>query len=299
MPAAAAAAFGAWLLGCAVHLASAPRGRLQGRRGARDDRSVRSGTASGELRGKRGAVIPLREAGAPASSAFSQAKEILISGGHACRPHSQPWQAALFDGSFLFCGGILVHPQWVLSAAHCFQESYTIGLGLHNLSAQEPGSQMIEAKLSVLHPDYDNPQLANDLMLIKLNKAAVESDTVHTIPVASQCPVPGTKCLVSGWGRLSDGNLPQVLQCATIPVVSELFCRNSFPGLYHPSMFCAGGRDIRDSCRGDSGGPLVCNGTLQGLVSWGPTPCGQLNLPGVYTNLCLFTEWIQRIIQNN
>nr|SFW93281.1 TPA: kallikrein B1 [Oryctolagus cuniculus] len=234
-----------------------------------------------------------------ASSAFSQAKEILISGGQECRPHSQPWQAALFDGSFLFCGGILVHPQWVLSAAHCFQESYTIGLGLHNLSAQEPGSQMIEANLSVLHPDYDDPQLANDLMLIKLNKAAVESDTVRTIRVASQCPVPGTNCLVSGWGQLSDGNLPQVLQCATITVVSELFCHNSFPGLYHPSMFCAGGQDIRDSCRGDSGGPLVCNGTLQGLVSWGPNPCGQLNLPGVYTNLCLFTKWIQQTIQNN
>ncbi|XP_012785765.2 kallikrein-4-like [Ochotona princeps] len=225
--------------------------------------------------------------------------QVLIIGGRDCRPHSQPWQAALFDGKAFLCGGVLVHPQWVLSAAHCYLDSYTIGLGLHRLSFHEPGSQIINATFSVQHPDYNNPTHANDLMLIKLNEPAMESDAIRTIGIASQCPVPGAACSVSGWGLLWQGHFPQVLQCVTIPLMSENSCRASFPKLYHPSMVCGGGRGIRDSCQGDSGGPLVCNGTVQGLVSWGPTPCGQPHTPGVYTNLCLFTEWIQKTIQEN
>uniref|UniRef100_A0A8B9XPY4 Kallikrein-4 n=2 Tax=Bos mutus grunniens TaxID=30521 RepID=A0A8B9XPY4_BOSMU len=201
-----------------------------------------------------------------------------IINGEDCRPHSQPWQAALFLENEFFCGGVLVHPQWVLSAAHCFQKSYTIGLGLHSLEAdQEPGSQMIEAHLSIQHPEYNKPSFANDLMLIKLEESVPPSDTIQDISIASQCPAAGgDSCLVSGWGRLVNGKLPKVLQCVNISVVSEKICSELYAHVYHPSMFCAGGgQDQKDSCHGDSGGPLVCNGSLQGLVSFGQAQCGQ------------------------
>ncbi|KAM9047540.1 LOW QUALITY PROTEIN: kallikrein-4 [Megaptera novaeangliae] len=154
---------------------------------------------------------------------------------------------------------------------------------------------MTAAHLSIQHPAYNRPSLANDLMLIKLEELVPQSDTKH-VSVASQCPTAGDSCLVSGWGRLANGRLP-VLQCVNISVVSEEICSELYAPVYHPSMFCAGGRqDQKDSCRGDPGGPL-CNGSLQGLVSFGQSPCGQPDVPGVYTNLCKFTDWIQKTIQ--
>jgi hypothetical protein len=86
--------------------------------------------------------------------------------------------------------------------------SYTVGLGLHSLEAkEEPGSRMIEASLSIQHPDYNNPILANDLMLIKLNESVPESNTIRSIGIASQCPTTGDTCLVSGWGLMGNGEL--------------------------------------------------------------------------------------------
>ncbi|XP_026892973.2 kallikrein-4 isoform X2 [Acinonyx jubatus] len=224
-----------------------------------------------------------------------------IINGEDCIPHSQPWQAALFTEDEFFCGGVLVHPQWVLSAAHCFQKSYTIGLGLHSLEAsQEPGSLMMEANFSIQHPEYNKPFIANDLMLIKLKESVPRSDAIQNISIASQCPTAGDSCLVSGWGQLMNGRQPQVLQCVNISVVPEEICSAFYASVFHPSMFCAGGgQDRKDSCRGDSGGPLVCNGSLQGLVSFGQVQCGQPYVPSVYTNLCKFTDWIQKTIQDN
>ncbi|XP_063110096.1 kallikrein-4 [Cavia porcellus] len=221
--------------------------------------------------------------------------------GEDCIPHSQPWQAALLSDNELFCSGVLVHPQWVLSAAHCLLDSYSVGLGLHSLEAsQEPGSRVLEPLLSVQHPDYDNPSFANDLMLIKLKEAVPESSTIRSISVASRCPMAGEECLVSGWGRLANGGLPKRLQCVNISVSPPEVCSEVYDSLYHYSMFCAGGgSNRRDSCHGDSGGPLVCNRSLQGLVSLGHIPCGQPGIPGVYTNLCKFTDWIQQTIHTS
>ncbi|KAM6154430.1 kallikrein-4-like [Erethizon dorsatum] len=245
-----------------------------------------------------GAAIPPEGTGSQFPDVLPRVSE-LVAGGGSCSPHSQPWQAALFSNNDLHCSGVLVHPQWVLSAAHCWRRSYTIGLGLHRLCQRnEPGSQMIEANFSVQHPTYNTPWKASDLMLIKLSKPVVESNTIRTIRIASQCPKPGTRCLVSGWGQLYGGQDPRTLQCLLVPVVSEQSCRAVFQALYHPSMFCAGGQGLRDTCRGDSGGPLVCKGILQGLVSWGFPPCAQPGVPGVYTNLCKFKRWIEKIIQS-
>ncbi|XP_012368185.1 kallikrein-4-like [Octodon degus] len=245
-----------------------------------------------------GAVIPPEGSSSELQVELPPVSE-LISGGFDCLPHSQPWQAALFVDGRRRCSGVFVHPQWVLTAAHCWKESYTIGLGLHRRDPPyEPGSLMIEASLSVKHPKYYKTWNGSDIMLIKLSKPVVETSTIRTIPISSECPKPGTRCWISGWGQLLNGQYPDVLQCALIPVLSRESCKKEYLAYFDRTMFCAGGEGTKDSCRGDSGSPLVCRGFLQGIVSWGVAPCGRPGFTGIYTNLCKFKWWIEKTIQS-
>ena len=64
-------------------------------------------------------------------------------------------------------------------------------------------------------------------------------------------------------------------------------------------MFCFGGKKS-DSCQGDSGGPLICveNNTpiLRGIVSFGKG-CGRPGLPGIYTRVSTYIDWIDDTIE--
>ncbi|KAK2513759.1 kallikrein-13 [Columba livia] len=203
-----------------------------------------------------------------ASSAWGDTRVV---GGMDCVPHSQPWQAAILDMYKLYCGGVLVDRQWVVTAAHCTTPGITtIRLGKHNLYTREAGEMQRMVQKLVPHPGYDPTTKDNDIMMIKLLTPVTLSSRIQAIP------------------------------CVNVTIFSTAQCRQFYPGSITDNMLCAGSvQGGRDSCQGDSGGPLVCNRTLQGIVSWGMERCGQPKRPGVYTKVCRYYQWIQNIMKEN
>ncbi|XP_069549435.1 trypsin-3-like [Brachyistius frenatus] len=143
--------------------------------------------------------------------------------------------------------------------------------------------------------------LDNDIMLIKLSKPAILNSYVRTVSLPSNCGSPGTSCLISGWSnmRKPGHNYPNYLRCLDAPILSESSCRTSYLEDLTCSMFCAGflEGDV-DSCLEDYGGPVVCNGELQGVVSWGDN-CDERNIPGVFTKVCNYNNWIRYTMYTN
>ncbi|XP_035142187.1 kallikrein-5 isoform X2 [Callithrix jacchus] len=196
-----------------------------------------------------------RDLGADAGEdAQSDDSSSRIINGSDCEKHSQQWQAALLLGpNQLYCGAVLVHPQWLLTAAHCRKKVFRARLGHQSLSpVYESGQQMFQGIRSIPHPGYTHPGHSNDLMLIKLNRRIRVTKDVKPINVSSHCPSAGTKCLVSGWGTTKSPQVhfPKTLQCLNITVLSRKRCEDAYPGQIDDTMFCAGDKAGRDSCQG-------------------------------------------------
>ncbi|XP_012921868.2 kallikrein-11 isoform X1 [Heterocephalus glaber] len=232
--------------------------------------------------------------------------ETRIIKGYPCLPHSQPWQVALFQKTRLLCGATLIGPQWLLTAAHCRKPHYRVLLGEHNLNREDGCEQRQTATESFPHPDFNNSlpnkDHRNDIMLVKLPRPAVITQAVRPLSLPSHCVTAGTNCLISGWGTTSSPqlHLPHTLRCTNISIMKHEECERAYPGNITDTMVCASVRqEGKDSCQGDSGGPLVCNQSLQGIISWGQDPCAVSRKPGVYTKVCKYVDWIQKIMHNN
>ncbi|XP_069313024.1 kallikrein-7 [Eulemur rufifrons] len=237
--------------------------------------------------------------GAAAQDQGDKSGEKII-GGVPCPRGSHPWQVALLSGSQLHCGGVLVNEWWVLTAAHCEMNEYVVHLGGDKLGDSK--SQKIKASRSYRHPGYSTKTHENDLMLVKLTRRARLSSSVKKVNLPSQCEPPGTMCTVSGWGTTTspDVTFPSELMCTDVRLISSKDCKKVYKDLLGNSMLCAGIPNSKtNACNGDSGGPLMCKGTLQGLVSWGTFPCGQPNDPGVYTQVCKYTKWINETMRKH
>ncbi|KAL7981196.1 hypothetical protein Chor_005430, partial [Crotalus horridus] len=194
--------------------------------------------------------------------------EPRILGGQECPQHAQPFQVILSNRKEnepdVQCGGVLIDKDWVLTAAHCDQQ------GLRDNKGFE---QCITSVQKFQHPAFNPITHDSDLMLLKLHNSTIINQYLE---------------------------YPDLLQCAQIYTISHEDCEQAYPSFIMENMLCVGVRGGGvDSSQGDSKGPLVCNNRLQGVISWGMQICAQPGKPGVYTNICQFTNWIHDTMQRN
>jgi trypsin len=229
----------------------------------------------------------------------------IVGGGNASAGE-YPWMAAIrTDLNGQYCGGSLVAPAVVVTAAHCVQElientlallplePVKVKVTLGRLTLNGTGGETIAARALHVHSDADV-----DAAVLELTRASVQTPINWIRPGQESLYAPGVLSTVTGWGATSEGGSgSNTLKEAQVHIVSDTQCRQTYPNLVDSAMVCAGEpQGGVDTCQGDSGGPLMVpkpggGFLLAGLTSFG-NGCARPNVPGVYTEVAAASAFI-------
>lgn len=225
-----------------------------------------------------------------------------IVGGRPVHIDDMPYIVNLRKRGSFYCGGSLITPKCVLTAAHCTNKAKA-----KDITVQAGATYLDETfnKRSVkkifLPESYSKKTLDNDIAIFLLN-APLRGRFIQTIDLSDDAPQKGDFVKVSGWGLTKEnGTFSQQLRSVYVQVLDHEECRTAYHNHRNvtKSMFCAMVPGVKDACAGDSGGPAVLDEQLVGVVSWGRgRECARKKSPGVYVNIQALRNWIDEIMHD-
>ncbi|CAL4171160.1 unnamed protein product, partial [Meganyctiphanes norvegica] len=220
---------------------------------------------------------------------------------------------------------VLITDRFLLTAAHCMLPSeglISISLGRENLDLKtNPGPNSYQIVEKHLHPQYNSSRNRyNDIAVIKTDRKVKFTKSIwpYCLPERNQVFDDYTPMEISGYGFVNQTHRTPVLRNRFVYLVENSRCRElwqhyggydtlqhfSYPQGFTSQLACAGRRGV-DACTGDSGGPLSHRNkkglqTVIGLVARGVPVCAEVPvLPGLYTNVVEYLDWIQGIQQSS
>lgn len=232
-----------------------------------------------------------------------------IVGGQPASTKTYPWAVALSTPlvPFSFCGGALLTPTKVLTAAHCVTTFQAFPGLLHVVAGRyrvlSPGGTDVTVRSIWIDPGYatftfrGTTGYRNDVAVLTLAKPLRYATIPFAGPNDGQLYRAGTQARILGWGVTSESALVGgTLRTAVVPVVADSLCasRASYGSSYRAAQYtCAGNYDHGgvDTCTYDSGTPLVVGGVVAGITSWG-VGCARPHYPGLYTRVTTFSAEI-------
>ncbi|XP_073821513.1 seminase-like [Musca autumnalis] len=233
------------------------------------------------------------------SSNTTRDQQTRISGGSITTIGTVPYVVQFRYASYwnLFCGGTLISPKYVVTAAHCFPSGKGDGVvvigGVSN--TDDEGEERYIDHIT-LHPEYHAETMHSDVAVIKLDEPMLGMN-IKSIPLCSHQLRKGDLIQVSGWGQTNDtGPMSEELRTVLMPVSSKAMCKEEYGSFVEKNMFCGSGFEAKGHCLGDSGGPAVHLGELCGVISFG-YKCGEVGRTSAFTNVFTIRQFIEEVIK--
>ncbi|KAK0161019.1 hypothetical protein PV327_009538 [Microctonus hyperodae] len=259
--------------------------------------------------------------------------EPRVINGQSTKPHEFPHHVAIFIRKFpfipefLFCGGSIISPEWILTAGHCVPKigSITVKAGKHYIDINESYQQNRHVIKSIVHEDFTGPSFSrkitskNDIALLKLESPLIYTDYIRPIALPNYDEEISGYGEFCGWGATSTDlipSFPNQLQKAEMEIINNDNCaaliNAGFLGdsilefeIYSGQICAMYSPQNAGPCFIDNGSGFIqynetslitTTSKIVGIFSWSRVPCGKDQGPAVFTRVSEFINWIQNNI---